>query len=173
MSSASRLFFAFWPDDQLAGRLGRIAGWCVHDAGGRKVPTRNLHLTLLFLGEVTATQQEALEETASRLAIPPLTLTLGQVEFWPRAKILCLTGDDDPPDPGLLELVDTLRRSAKIQGLRVEDRPYRPHVTLARKVSRLAEPPRLEPVTWALEGLCLVESVPERGRYRYRVLREW
>ena len=173
MNSVSRLFFACWPDDGLARELGRIAGWCVRDSGGRQVPTRNMHLTLLFLGSVSPAQRSALEEVAGNLAIPPLTLTLDRVEFWPWAKILCLTPGSDPPEPTLIGVVDSLRRAARSQGLKVDDRAYRPHVTLVRKVGRLVEPPPVEPVVWPLGGLCLVESVPERGRYRYRVIREW
>ncbi|MGH4016701.1 MAG: RNA 2',3'-cyclic phosphodiesterase [Pseudonocardiaceae bacterium] len=93
------------------------------------------HLTLAFLGEV---DDPVIAELTSRLGRaaarhPPLSLSLGgggrfgQRVLWTRVH-----GDRH----GLCRLADSVRAAARRSGLPVEQRPYRPHLTLARADSR-------------------------------------
>lgn len=172
MAISSRLFFAIWPPVDWAAAAGRIAGWCVDRSGGKRVPARNMHLTLLYLGQVEAGTRGRLVEAAGELRFEPFRLGLDKVEFWPKPRILCLASNLHPPEP-LLGLVEALRKAAAGERLKIEREPYVPHVTLVRKVAVLGAPPLFEPRDWLVDSFCLVESTPERGAVRYRTLRAW
>ncbi len=89
------------------------------------------HVTLVFLGEVRDDVVGELNRRLSRAATrhPPLSLALGgggrfgQQVLWTGVR-----GDLDR----LRRLVDSARAAARRSRLPVEDRPYRPHITLAR-----------------------------------------
>ena len=89
------------------------------------------HVTLAFLGEVSDNVVDELARRLNRAAArhPPLALALGgggrfghQV-LWTRVQ-----GDLD----GLRRLAGSVRAAARRSGLPGEQRPYRPHLTLAR-----------------------------------------
>jgi RNA 2',3'-cyclic 3'-phosphodiesterase len=121
------------------------------------------HLTLAFLGEVG---EDVIDELARRLnraaaRHPPLSLSLGgggrfghQV-LWTRVQ-----GDRD----GLRRLAGSVQAAARRSRLPMEQRPYRPHLTLARSdggadlrplVERLAS---WQGLPWVATRLYLVRS---------------
>ena len=121
------------------------------------------HLTLAFLGEV---HDESGGELARRLArvaarAHPLTLSLGSAgRFGNRVLWTGVRGDID----ALRRLAEAVRAAARRARLPVEDRPYRPHLTLARartdvdlrpSVTTLAE---FASSPWTAEHLHLVRS---------------
>lgn len=76
MSEPKRLFFAI---ELPADVREQIVAWrAAHFPGeaGRPVAADNLHLTLAFLGEVSADKQKALAALAGRIRQPGFTLTL-------------------------------------------------------------------------------------------------
>ncbi|MHA6617014.1 RNA 2',3'-cyclic phosphodiesterase [Pseudonocardia sp. DLS-67] len=105
------------------------------------------HLTLAFLGEVgdraRADLSARLGHTASRH--PPMRLALhGAGRFTDRVLWTRVTGDV----AALRGLAESVRAAAQRAGVDVEDRPYRPHLTLARG----REGADLRPVVQALAG---------------------
>lgn len=93
------------------------------------------HLTLLFLGSVPDDRLDRLI-TAGAAAVrgtPPMTLRLagaGRFGSIRRPQVLW-TGLDGDVQP-LVELADRLHTAAGKLGLSLEDRPFRPHLTLGR-----------------------------------------
>jgi 2'-5' RNA ligase len=71
------------------------------------VAADNLHLTLAFLGEVSAEKQRALAALAGRIRQPGFTLTLDDAGQWLRSRVVWL-GTRQPPR-GLLQLASMLR----------------------------------------------------------------
>jgi len=61
----ARLFFAVWPAPEVQRVLGEIARGAQRECGGRAVSTRNIHLTLVFLGNLPREGVPALEKIAS------------------------------------------------------------------------------------------------------------
>jgi 2'-5' RNA ligase len=165
----SRLFFALWPDDQTRSRLADVAG-SLPKPPGRLVPVRNLHITLVFLGAVTAEQQQSLCAGADAIHTPAFDLTLSQLGCWPHAAVAWLA-PDTVPQP-LLDLVAQLQSNCRHAGLAPDTRPYLPHLTIARKIRRLA-PAGFAPIHWQISRFSLVESVPERAGSEYRPLAHW
>jgi 2'-5' RNA ligase len=93
------------------------------------------HLTLLFLGRVADDRVPPLVAAAAPAvaAAPPMTLWLagggrfGSVRR-PQVAWAGLDGDVQP----LVDLAGRLAAAARTLGLPVEDRPFRPHLTLGR-----------------------------------------
>lgn len=163
-----RLFFALWPDAEVRTALAAVAsGWC----HGRLVAPRNLHLTLAFVGNVTAQQRACMEAAAATLRGQAFAVTLDCVGFWRKPRVLWAGAGGVPA--ALEELVADLSGALANCGYRPESRPFQAHVTLARKVSR---PPRqglIAPIHWAVTDFCLVESVTGEQGSDYRVLARW
>ena len=93
------------------------------------------HLTLLFLGTVPADRVPGLFEAAGPAvaAAPPMTLQLaGGGRFGsrhrPQVAWAGLDGDVAP----LVDMAGRLAEAARSLRLPVEDRPFRPHLTLGR-----------------------------------------
>lgn len=89
------------------------------------------HLTLAFLGEVDDALVDELTRRLDRAAArhPPLSLFLGGGgRFGHRVLWTRVQGDRD----NLRRLAGSAAAAARRSGLPVEDRPYRPHLTLAR-----------------------------------------
>ncbi|GBE48788.1 2'-5'-RNA ligase [bacterium BMS3Bbin12] len=168
-----RLFFALWPEPALRRRLFCETRRLVRRSGGRPVAEADLHVTVVFLGAVDAARRACCEAAAATLRPAPFTLTLDTVGYWPRARALWL-GATQVPEP-LPALARSLNEALAVCGFTPEPRPFRPHVTLARKVAQWkgAPAPAPAPIPWPAETLCLVESVTDPAGARYRVLRRW
>ncbi|KWV04121.1 RNA 2',3'-cyclic phosphodiesterase, partial [Salmonella enterica] len=95
---------------------------------GRPIAAANLHITLAFLGDVSAQKQRTLSELAGRFQQPGLTLTLDDAGHWPRSQVVWL-GSRQPPR-GLLQLANLLRAQAWRSGCPQSAQPFHPHVTL-------------------------------------------
>lgn len=173
-----RLFLALWPDQPLRQDILRIAGPLLTHFRGRPVEPDRLHLTLAFLGEVPAEAVPTIEGVAMAAASRhgPLDLSLDRTGVFANAGVLWLGGAGDRP---LLALHEDLAAALAEAGHPLERRPFRPHVTLSRRVPRDAElHARLRgeadpPVRWRAEELTLVSSHTEPEGAVYRVLRRW
>lgn len=165
--SAARLFLALWPD---AATRQHIAAWRDRWAwppGAAVVPDARLHVTLHFIGPVARARVPAL---ADALAVPaaPFTLALGEAEAWPRGLALLVPPAGEPLPAGLTALHRRLAAALQAAALPVETRPFRPHVTLARKATGAVPPAERLRCAWPVGGYALVES--HQG---YRVLRQY
>lgn len=166
---SERLFFALWPDDSLReiiAPLGKLHRQC----GGRPHPPGNLHITLSFLGRVDDVSQECVELGAGEIAVPTFELTLDRFGYWPKPRVMWL-GCTETPEP-LLQLAGALNQVMIQCGLKPEERPYHPHLTLLRKAQR--SPTVTAPVVqWTVDSFVLCESVSTPTGVEYRVLRRW
>ncbi len=164
-----RLFFALWPDHKMRTQLAKL-NQTLSDKHLRKVKPENLHITLVFLGNVDAKAEAAITQDAGKIRIPRFSLSFQQVEFWKKPQLLCLTSRQY--DPPLLKLVDDLKSLVAGAGIKTEKRPYRPHVSLARKARHAVEI-NVEPVIWQAQSFCLLESCSTENGVSYRVLQSW
>ena len=138
----------------------------------RPVPAQNLHLTLAFLGEVTERQLEPLLEEAGRIREPPFSLTLDQLGFYSKARVLWI-GPIDTPDAAM-RLAADLKRICRKLSLRSERRKFEAHLTIARRCETpppaSVEPPSFEMV---FDSFSLFESTNGRTGVQYRAIAEW
>lgn len=143
----------------------------VQSTPGRPVPAENLHITLAFLGNVDACQQACVERVAESIASPSFEFTLDHSGHWSRSKVLWLAPSEEP-EP-LTLLADVLSVGARECGLSLDELPYRPHLTLMRKVSGVPENSAVEPLLWSADRFVLVRSVSVPQGVSYEVIREW
>ena len=163
---AARLFLALWPDPSLQGQLAAHRDQWLWNAGPSVVPADRLHLTLHFLGDVARHRVAALADSL-RVPFRAFELELGVPECWPRG-LAVLQPQAVPVE--LRDLHAALGEVLPAQGLPVDAREFRPHVTLARRASGAIPPARAAELRWRVAAYVLVESVPGAG---YRVLREY
>jgi RNA 2',3'-cyclic 3'-phosphodiesterase len=160
-----RLFCALWPNNELRHQLEHETRSASHHSGGRVIPARNLHLTLAFLGEVAHSRIVDAQTAIAEVAISPVTLRLGRIQWWQRQELLCL--EPEALGEGVVELNDLahrLHKSLRAHGFVLESRPFRAHVTLAREVRRDHPIKPIRLITWPVDRIELVESqVGERG----------
>jgi RNA 2',3'-cyclic 3'-phosphodiesterase len=143
-----RLFVAVTPPQEVVDELWTAtAGPRSARPDLRWTRPEHWHLTLAFLGEVNDRARLDLAARLARAAArhPPLQLALyGAGRFGDRVLWTRVTGDVQP----LQRLAATVRAAARRARLTIEDRPYRPHLTLARA----REHADLKPVVAALAG---------------------
>lgn len=176
---SARLFFALWPDAGMQRALADAAEPAIRlvadaDRGVRPVPATNFHLTLVFLGSVPRSRQQAVENAASSCtrAAESVQVVLGEVEHWRKPQVLCATANETPA--AAARLVDALASALTADGFTPDLKlPYRAHVTLARKVKRSARVPPIAPQVWTFDSFALVESKTRPEGSDYSVVASW
>lgn len=168
-----RLFFAFWPSPELQADLARAVRKVARTCGGRPIPPENFHVTVAFLGSVPGARLPELEPIAARVAMSgqPFSLTLDRLEYWHKAQLLCATASATPPVA--ITLATALKRELTDAGFAPDLKPFRAHVTLARKVSRLTRQLDVHSVVWTFDALSLIESETRPEGSLYSVLKSW
>lgn len=127
-----RLFVALLPPPPVLAEIGQLVdGLRVRAPELRWTRLEQWHLTLAFLGQVEERRLPALTERLARLprrhAAFPLAFT-GGGRFDGRVLWAGVSGDL----PALRALADSASAAARRTGIALEERPYRPHLTLAR-----------------------------------------
>ena len=125
---------------------------------------KNIHMTLQFLGDVDASQQQALEARLAEFVFEPVTLTLDRMGYWSRPGILWLGPRKTPR--ALSIAVQRLSNQLRSLGYRADRRGFKAHVTFVRD-ARAAKHFIFSPVAWYAETIVLVasERLPEGARY--------
>jgi RNA 2',3'-cyclic 3'-phosphodiesterase len=168
-----RLFFALWPTPGLRQALARESARAARSSGGRAVPAENLHVTLAFLGSVPRPRVPELRHIAQHAAAAcaravPLALRFERLEFWPRQQILCALGAEDTPAAGALAAV--LKDAAAAAGFTPDLKPFRAHVTVARKATHAPPGHALREIVWRFDGFALIDSRTEPSGPVYSVV---
>jgi 2'-5' RNA ligase len=165
-----RCFIALAPDVTTREALSAIQV----SATARRVPYEQLHLTVTFIGALTFEQGDALAKALTEHAIPLTPTPVTHIEHWPSAGHPRLTVATLAMTDEFVKLDWRVRSLMIEQGLPVDARAFRPHVTLAR-FGREAGP--VDHVTLSppnllvrFESLILYSSTPARHGARYRAL---
>lgn len=167
----ARLFFAAWPTPEVQRSLGEVARALQRECGGRAVPVLNIHLTLVFLGNVERAFQPRLEALAAAVTASRFELRVGRVAYWRHNRIVW-AGVEESPE-ALRALVARLEQALAGVGWRLDQRPYSPHITLLRNARRAPAADHASAVTWPVADFALVESVQRERARAYAVLRKW
>lgn len=152
-----------------------------HYPGFRTVPIANWHITVHFLGNQPLGTLEALSEAidslASRLPHPgPFPLVrLGLFPHPTQGNIIAAEG---LATTAMYEWHQALAQSLVSLDVAVENRPWRPHITLARRRAyrtRQIAPAADLALDWTvrLERVSLMLSKPTTQNNRYQALKTW
>ncbi len=164
-----RLFFALWPDEHIRQQCAAILTQLPAKVGTVQA-VQNIHVTLVFLGNVSASTSLRLQLAVSTLRIPEISLCFDQLSYWPQSGILCLTARQKNHE--LRELVQQLNALTSDVGIASDSRPYQPHITLLRQ-ARQAVNLHIEPIIWRAQSIALVESCRLPQGVEYRLRRTW
>jgi 2'-5' RNA ligase len=134
------------------------------------------HITLQFLGGATEQQYECVVAHLRGLRSSPLRIQLGALGTFDRAGVLFV---DVQVTSQLLALQQSVTTATQPCGFAPEDRPYHPHITLARRKGRggdrdfrnlklqINPPPKLS--SFSAESFVLYESSPSPEGSRYEI----
>lgn len=169
---SQRLFFALWPSDEFRDEIVSATRTMASDSGGRVIPPENLHVTLLFLGQVARSQLASVQQAGAACANSAgFELIFDRAEIWGRANLLCLTTSSSPA--AVTELAKKLRDSLRGEGSGKDEHEFRPHITLARDLPRRSRPETIKALRTKVNELVLVDSRPGPSGSQYSVLSRW
>jgi len=164
-SASARLFVALWPDAGVRAQLAAQRDALRLPPGGRPVADTRLHLTLHFIGAFDRARLPALWTALSAVPARPVRLRADAIAVWHRGTVvLPLRGD-----AALAALHEEIGAALQAIGIPLEQRPFAPHVTLARAAAGVQLPTALPGLAWRATGFALVESTGGSAP-AYRVL---
>ena len=167
----ARLFFAAWPAPEVQRALGEIAQRARRECGGRAISPHNIHLTLVFLGDLPRERIASLEALASTVRGHRFELAVNRLEYWRHNRILW-AGVRTCPE-ALQSLIVRVQDVLAGTEIRFDRRPYVPHVTLLRDARRAPADDACPEVAWPVDDFALMESAPTQGGRAYQVLHSW
>jgi RNA 2',3'-cyclic 3'-phosphodiesterase len=170
-----RLFFALWPDAGVRAALAATAAELRTACGGRVPLACKLHLTLAFLGSVPAARLPELEDIAAETATQPAChssmLTLDRIGWWRRSRLVWAGVQHCPNE--LDALAAALADKLRARGFVIEQRRFRPHVTLIRDADRVPAQTTCGPISWRARQFVLACAQPGDRGVEYQVVGNW
>lgn len=154
-----RLFLALDIAPEIRNRLSAYVDTLRRVPGIRFMPPESYHVTLKFLGEVQ--DVDRVKQAASTVQSPAFNLSFHDVGFFPNPRAPRVFWAGIHADERLSALASTLENAMHSVGFEREERPFRPHLTLARSGSGSPTPRREEqPVAGFRALVYLVEKNP-------------
>jgi len=182
-----RSFLAFELSQGLMKELGKIYEHCKERLNGvRWVPLYNIHLTVVFLGDIREEDLEPLKESLAvvKHKYAPFKMKINKVGIFgsrrdPRVLWVGMEGDTRPME----YLRNYLEKILKPFGIKRENRPFKPHLTLGRfrmgfkdsvELERLLEEYReIKGEEEVFDELCLFKSQLTPTGSIYEKLHTW
>jgi RNA 2',3'-cyclic 3'-phosphodiesterase len=174
-----RLFFALLPSTEQCAALAEQVAPLVTRLNAQRVPAENLHATVCFIGAVPEEKLESLRTAAAGVRAASLTLLFEALEYWRKPGILCATASETAATAPAQLLAERLMQGTTAAGFAPDVKPFRPHLTLARKLAaaRAAEcewPLVLAlPVAVHCDRFVLMQSQRGESGSVYTVVGEW
>ncbi|MEJ2621568.1 MAG: RNA 2',3'-cyclic phosphodiesterase [Candidatus Thiodiazotropha sp.] len=169
--SDQRLFFALWPEREVREALQQQLSVNAQVKGRRHHP-EDLHITLVFLGQLRGRPMACIEQAADAVSGHRFELSIDHAGYWRRPKIVWIA-PGTTPEP-LIQLVDALKQQLTGCGFEPEQRAYKPHVTLYRKAQRISPWQLEKPIQWQVNEFVLASSNnPVFNQSRYKIMRRW
>lgn len=166
-SDDKRLFLAF-PAEELAMMLNPLQDRLA--LPGRRIPSRQFHLTLRFLGALGPPQSTSIIKQLSQMRLPRFTLELDHLDCFPRAKVVWI-GPTRVPEP-LSRLHDELTLRCSALRLGPPHKAFRPHITLFRHDCAV-KLPSITAIHYRPTRLCLYSSIQSEQGPHYEILESW
>ncbi len=125
-----RLFIGIPIADSVVRTLSRMCDSLRKNAGDlRWSAPESCHVTLQFLGSATPEQFDCLTQHLAELHSAPIEIRLSEVDIFDRAGVFIV---EVQTTPELVALQKRVTVATAHCGFIAEERPYHPHITLAR-----------------------------------------
>ena len=173
-----RLFIALEPPDSVRGAVASI-----HESLGRMrwISPENFHLTLVFLGDVDADSQQALEEALAVVTVKRFLIGLSGVGTFGRGRPRVVWAGVSNTHPHLFALRKNILDAALSADIEADMRSFTPHLTIARCSG--TSPESLKPFLkehqttdfgiMSVSTFALFETVAGPSGSEYVVLNRW
>lgn len=141
---------------------------------GRRTQAENIHLTLVFLGEVDPSKLEALclaVDGIKSFYPRAFDMIIEEVRYWKHNRIVYAATCNVPRE--LTDLVNAIQNVLFAAGFSFERRAYEPHITLMRKASCHTLPKLEKPIAWRAQEWVLVKSEQTSSGSVYIPIGRW
>ncbi len=166
-----RMFFAAVPAPADLEGFDAAARGLLLAPPARRVAARNHHLTLAFVGGVSAAQVEDLRAIGRGQRAQGFALRFDAYEYWPKPEVIVAAARAIPDALDLLW--QRLHRDLAVHGWALDPKRLRPHVTLARKVSQAPVLQAMSPFEWRIRSFSLMRSDTGAAESAYTVVDTW
>ncbi len=132
--------------------------------GAKLTLTKNFHLTLKFLGEITPAQADEIKKRLGKIQFKPFTATLSGTGIFPSEQMIRVVWIGIEPHDIICNLQKQI--DAALHGLFPKEKSFQPHITLARvktvdnkkqfveQVKKL----KVEPLSFEVKEFKLIQS---------------
>lgn len=171
-----RLFFALQPTLTQSESLVTAVAPVIATLEGQPVPAANLHATLCFIGVIEEEKVPQLRAAVGQVRGRRVTLEFDALEAWEKPEILCAIAAETA---NARDLSIAIGEVAIAAGFSPDTKPFRAHLTLARKVRRRVATKHQWPVALAqplsvrCENFVLMESRRSEAGSIYSVVDSW
>ncbi|MCL2867332.1 MAG: RNA 2',3'-cyclic phosphodiesterase [Clostridia bacterium] len=160
-----RLFYAITFSDEFKLKLAALCEDLKKNSEhGHFTAFENLHLTLVFLGECNPNQFVQAKTVLDLLPAEPMILSIDRIGCFKRNGTWWAGITENET---LNTLYENLTEKLFAAGFQLENRPYSPHITLAREVTTGMEPKRIKPFGEAVRCINLMQSARINGKLMY------
>ena len=170
-----RLFFALWPDADTRAQIANAAVALRLAGDAQPVPRENYHVTLAFVGKVTASRLAVLQQIGRSQRAAGCTIRFDGYDYWPRHQVAVAIAREAPAALTLLwtQLHRDLALHQPDLNLKRPHSSLRTHITLARKVAQAPVLQAMSPFHWNARSFSLVRSDTGGARSVYTVVDTW
>ncbi len=133
------------------------------DVRGNYVPTRNLHLTLAFIGEVP--DAAAVRAALQTVTVKPFRLSLSELGTFGDLLWVGLRGNQ-----GLSAVVKEVRSALDAAGISYDRKKFTPHITVIRKMTGRWQKVPAPKGEMTVKSFSLMKSEVKDGKRIYKEL---
>jgi 2'-5' RNA ligase len=172
-----RLFLALQPSVEMGTHLMERASPLFAALQAQPVPVSNLHATLCFIGAVAPERVDALRAAVSAVQAAPVELEFDALDFWEKPKVLVAVTTRESIEANTLS--SALQRATTAAGFAPDEKVFRAHLTLARKIrtedaAKVSWPQKISPgFVVRCEKFALMESRKNEHGSIYSVIDSW
>lgn len=104
----------------------------------KPISTKNIHFTLFFLGEVSDSVSEKIQESLESIKFQPFEVCIRGVGAFPKPNFprIVWVGTDNEGGKKLIELASVVEEKLSNLGFQ-KDKPFKPHVTIFRVKNKI------------------------------------
>ncbi|HZU31860.1 MAG TPA: RNA 2',3'-cyclic phosphodiesterase [Candidatus Angelobacter sp.] len=142
--------------------------------GARWARVEGLHVTLKFIGEVSDARATEIQASLASVKATPFSVKFANAGFFPNPKAARVFWIGVDGGDALPQLAANIEAALERIGIAREEKPYHPHLTLARadggplrELQPLLNGPQPEFGTMTAREFFLYQSQPQRGGSRY------
>lgn len=142
---------------------------------GKFVNKEHMHITVEFLGEISEERVDLIKNLMNEIEFEAFKLKLNRIGYFKRREgnIYWLGIEKNQ---NLTKIHDVLHKSLKEEGFKIEDRDFKPHLTLGRRVrlkpgfntERLDS--KVEEIEIDIKNIDLVKSEFTEGKLKYSII---